>query len=62
MTAKQWLDENSILLISKWMEQYGKEIQREVIRNVMSNLKECGLKNVRVDEIANKLGIVLIRC
>ncbi|MBD5502874.1 MAG: hypothetical protein HDR09_03710 [Lachnospiraceae bacterium] len=33
-------------LINAWMQQYGKEIQKEVIRNVMDKLKECGLKNI----------------
>ena len=41
-------------LISKWMKHYGKEIQREVIRNVIYKLKECGLKNIDFKDNLNQ--------
>lgn len=41
-------------LINKWIGHYGKEIQKEVIRNVMCKLKACGLNNIDLKGNLNK--------
>lgn len=33
-------------LINKWIKNFGKIIQKEVIENVVTKLSECGLKNI----------------
>ena len=42
-------------LLNKWMEKYGVEIQKKVIKNVKKILKNCGMENVNLNEyIKNK--------